>query len=67
MTVYLTVIDMSVRFPNPRTGKPRDEKTIRRWIDEGKPIIFDGNQYLPEKDPGGRCWRFKVIPAPVED
>lgn len=35
----------------------RHQNTIRRWIDEGRPIVFRGVQYIPEKDPGEN-WLF---------
>ena len=35
----------------------RDAQTIRRWIDEGREIVFDGWRYVPEKDPAGN-WLF---------
>lgn len=53
MTIYLTVRDIAEMFK-------KSERTIWRWIDEGKKIEFDEKLYLPDKDPGG-CWRFKVI------
>ena len=57
---YLTVKDISVIF---RTT----EKTIRRWIDEGRDITFDGKSYLPKKDPGGN-WLFvvRIVVAPAD-
>lgn len=58
MTIYLTVKDLTLIFK-------KTDKTILRWREGSdiKPIVLDGKQYIPEKDPGGRCWRFKVIPA----
>jgi phage terminase Nu1 subunit (DNA packaging protein) len=36
------------------------DRTVQRWIDEGRPICFDGKEYRPEKTPGGQ-WRFVVV------
>lgn len=52
MTEYATKKDLAKIFKK----KPR---TIQRWLDEGKKIVFDGREYRPEKDPGGN-WRFVV-------
>lgn len=55
-----TVQHLAERFQNT-------EKTIRRWIDEGRDIIdpFTNEQFIPGKDPGGN-WLFivKIIVPP---
>lgn len=60
MARYLTVQDLAQRFGCT-------DKTVRRWIDEGKEIVdpFTNEHFLPGKDPGG-SWIFKVAQAPRE-
>ena len=59
---YMTVKDVAGLFQ-------KSEKTIRRWIEEGKDIRFDGQVYVPKKDPSGHCWTFiiQIAPAREED
>lgn len=38
----------------------RDEVTIRRWIAEGRAIVFAGIEYQYEKDPG-KNWLFRAV------
>lgn len=60
MPTYVTVQHLAEMFH-------RDMQTIRRWIDEGRDISFDGRRYVPKKDPGG-AWLFIVkIIAPLPD
>lgn len=42
------------------------DKTIRRWIDEGRDIIdpFTHEKFTPGKDPGGN-WLFVVTVIPL--
>jgi hypothetical protein len=53
MVEYITKLYLAKLFDK----KPR---TIQRWIDEDRKIIFDNKQFIPCKDPGG-CWKFKVV------
>lgn len=44
----------------------RDENTIRRWITEGRRVVFRGVEYVPEKDPG-KNWLFYTISVEVPE
>ena len=52
MTTYATKKQVAGCF-----GK--STRTIQRWIDDDKKIVFDRKEFKPEKDPGGN-WRFIV-------
>lgn len=60
-----TVRDLAERFVTT-------DKTIRRWIDEGKDIIdpFTKEKFIPGKDPGGN-WLFVIavitVPAQTDE
>lgn len=58
MPTYYTVKHLAAIFH-------RSEQTIRRWVDEGRDISFDGKRYDPQKDPGGE-WLFVVQALVVE-
>jgi hypothetical protein len=49
---YLTVKDLEKIFQ-------KGERTILRWVREQREIRFDGQKFIPEKDPSGH-WRFIV-------
>jgi hypothetical protein len=55
MPTYLTVMNLMEIFQ-------KSESTIWRWVNEGKEILSLDKRmiYIPEKDPGGHCWRFEV-------
>lgn len=52
MTEYATKNHLAKIF-----GK--SERTIQRWIDEGRNIRRGEREFIPEQDPG-RCWRFQI-------
>lgn len=60
MPIYLTVQGLVKELRE--SGLEYSEKTIRRWIDEGRDITFGDRHYAYQKDPGGG-WYFVVTVA----
>lgn len=58
MALYITIRGLQKEFPS------KNPRTLRRWAEnseaEGRPIVWEGKEYHPQKDPGGN-WQFKVI------
>ena len=58
---YVTVNEIRIIFTSVRKpGEPCTQRTIYRWVKDGKRIALNGIEYIPERDHVGHI-RFRVV------